>query len=1850
ESTPSCKTRSEWSSSRSGSSSTNAAAAMARAKAEAAKACLMYADEEEKINVEKAKLEAKMDKMVLDRETAAAVAEAEALEAAVDTSVHSKQDPLETAPVDVMQRLSETLPPDDTIQPHTELSVKHSVPATHFKAESYSDDAEFDHMQQKRDSAQPSQFSPAMNHLPGNTQDDNQRRRHTRFTQSSTLPFPVTSPTLQPSQQDKKDISDFVRYFARRELVNTGLLQFNDQPESFRAWQRSFQNAVSGLNLTPSEELDLLVKWLGKESAEHAKRMRSVLINQPLKGLDMIWTRLEECYGAPEVIERALFKRIEHFPIISSKDFSKIHELSDLLMELESAKADGYLPGLSYLDTARGINPIVQKLPFNLQEKWLSHGSGYKERYGVSFPPFEILVDFISQQARIRNDPGFNFFSQTDAVHKADGASGKPSKSREVLVNKVNVSSPVHFDSDKDEQKAEDAERLCPIHKIPHLLRKCCSFREKPLEERFAFLKVKRICFRCCVATTHIAKNCTYVTQSSECGSEKHISALHPGPAPKAQEVASSSQHGGEDVSTPPTEVEAHCMEVCKVEAHCIEVCKGDLSNKSCSKISLVKVYPKGQPEKALKVYVILDEQSNRSLARSEFFDAFKENGPASLYTLRTCSGVTETVGQKASDYQIESEDGKVILSLPSLLECNNFPDNRIDIPTPSAALYHSHLKPIAPFIPDLDPDAAIMILLGRDIIRVHKVRRQVNGPHDAPYAQKLDLGWVIVGNVCLNGIHKSTTVSTFFTNTKEQRPSIFDPCPNVFHVKERNSNDWRNNDEMYSMEQLVYNHRGDQFGQEVFKVTCDDNKVAPSINDLAFLHIMEQELEKDESNRWIAPLPFKAPRCRLPNNRCQAMKRLSTLRRNLERNTEMKQHFFTFMGKVFSNNHAEEAPPLMEGEECWYLPLFGVYHPKKPGNIRVVFDSGARHEDVSLNDVLLSGPDLNNTLLGVLMRFRKEAVAITADIEQMFYCFLVREDDRNFLRFLWFRNNDLSADIIEYRMLVHVFGNSPSPAVAIYCLRQSIKGGDPEVKNFVNRDFYVDDGLKSLPTVEAAVDLLKNTQEDSCWLKTTVLKAFPPQDHASDLKDLDFGCDILPTQRTTDSKPFTRRGILSTINSIFYPLGFVAPVIIQGKLILRDFNNQNDNWDSPLPKEMEEKWDMWRLSLKDLSKLQIPRCYTNKSPSTATRRELFVFSDASIKAIAAVAYLRLTDSCGINHVGFIMGKAKLSPVQTLAEFIASEIDIPLDDTTYFTDSKVVLGYIYNESRRFYVYVSNRVLRIRKSSHPNQWKYVYTEENPADIATRSVTAARLQDTKWLHGPKFLQRPNPQTLPGENTYEFRDPSSDAEVRPQISTLKTTMMSTNLGAQRFSKFSTWKSITHAIARLLHISRQFHKGCSCKGWHYCSNAPTVEELSCAEKVIIKAIQQETYVQEYKNLETGDKISKKSILKGLDPFIDADGLLSVGGRLTEAQIGLEVKKTRIIPGKHHVATLLVKHHHQKGAVRAAGYWIVGGKRRVCSVIHECVTCRRLRKEPHTQKMADLPADRVSTDPPFMNVGLDVFCPWSVAAQRTRDGHAQSKRWAVIFTCMSVRAVHIELIESLDTSSFINALRRFLAIRGPVKLIRSDRGTNFVGACKELNISSNLDYTSVKRFLVDQGCIWQFNPPHASHMGGSWEMMIGLARRILDAMFQQLGPSALTHETLSTLMAEVAAIINAQPLVPVSSDPDDPFILTPNALLTQKITIAPAPVGDWVNDLHNRQWRRVQHLAQTFWDKWKKQYLHLLQPKRKWPSNRLDLELGSIDNKVCTVEVKFFKKEGPKVFIRPITMTILLLTPEKLD
>ncbi|KAF1387159.1 hypothetical protein PFLUV_G00102450 [Perca fluviatilis] len=1059
----------------------------------------------------------------------------------------------------------------------------------------------------------------------------------------------------------------------------------------------------------------------------------------------------------------------------------------------------------------------------------------------------------------------------------------------------------------------------------------------------------------------------------------------------------------------------------------------------------------------------------------------------------------------------------------------------------------------------------------------------------------------------------------------------------------------------------------------------------------------MDEEVFRDESQSWVAPLPFRQPRQYLPNNREQAVQRFASLQRSLSRKPDTQKQFVAFMGKILENDHAEVAPPLAEDEECWYLPTFG--------------------------------PDLNNSLLGVLLRFRKEKVAVLADIQQMFHCFVVREDHRNYLRFLWYRDNDVTKDIIDFRMKVHVFGNSPSPAIAIYGLRRAIREGSQEhgedTVNFVKRHFYVDDGLCSMPTDAEAIDLLRRTQtslaESNLRLhkfasnSKEVLQAFPPEDCTGAITDVDLSGEAAHTQRSlgllweitrdtftfsvsTDMKPFTRRGVLSTVNSVFDPFGFVAPVTIQGRALLRELTVELSDWDTPLPADKLSKWEAWRDSLQDLKLLHIPRTYTAASLAKAAKTELCVFSDASTKAIGAVAYLKTIQEDEQIKIGFVMGKSKLAPQSEptiprlelcaavlaveMAELIHDELDVKLDATKFYSDSKVVLGYIYNESKRFHVYVHNRVQRIRQSTKPEQWHYVHTEENPADHASRSVPASRLPETTWFTGPNFLCKTSNEPEPVKS-FNLIKPDMDVEIRPEVRSCATQLKEKGLSSERFQRFSSFKTLVRAIALLIHIARcqkPSNWNDRCKGWHKCDLSRTPDELCQAKEVIIRAVQKEAFKKEFEALETSKPVPLNSSLYRLSPMLQND-LICLGGRLKNANLNIGEKNPVILPKDNHVSLLLVRHHHAEvkhqgrhlteGAVRAAGLWLLGGKRIINSILHKCVTCRRLRGKFQQQRMADLPPERLKTCPPFTYVGLDVFGPWVICTRRTRGGQAESKRWAIMFCCMSSRAVHIEVIDSMDTSGCINALRRFFAIRGPAKQLRSDCGTNFIGACKELGMGKDQPDKTVQTYLNQEGCSWEFNPPHASHMGGSWERLIGLARRILDSMLLEQY-TRLTHDVLCTLMAEVTAILNARPLIPVSNDPEDPFILSPSMLLTQKVGV-PSPPGDFTDkDLLTKQWRQVQSLANRFWNRWSREYLPTLLCRRKWHKSYQNLQEGDIvllkdtqvarnhwptaiitktfpgkDGRVRKVELRTTVQGSSKTFFRPVSEVILLLVKD---
>lgn len=189
------------------------------------------------------------------------------------------------------------------------------------------------------------------------------------------------------------------------------------QPENYWAWKASFQSAVQELNLLPQEELDLRSKWLGPQSAAQAKRIRAAYVNNPVVGLHMVWQWLEDCYGAPEIIEHALLRKVEDFPKISNRENQRLRELGDILAELQAAKLNGFRPGLSHLDTAHTVNPILAKLPYNLQDSWVTNASKYKKEHRVSYPPLTFFVDFINDQAKTRNNPSFTCITGTYATN-----------------------------------------------------------------------------------------------------------------------------------------------------------------------------------------------------------------------------------------------------------------------------------------------------------------------------------------------------------------------------------------------------------------------------------------------------------------------------------------------------------------------------------------------------------------------------------------------------------------------------------------------------------------------------------------------------------------------------------------------------------------------------------------------------------------------------------------------------------------------------------------------------------------------------------------------------------------------------------------------------------------------------------------------------------------------------------------------------------------------------------------------------------------------------------------------------------------------------------------------------------------------------------------------------------------------------------------------------------------------------------------------------------------------------------------------------------------------------------------
>ena len=478
-------------------------------------------------------------------------------------------------------------------------------------------------------------------------------------------------------------------------------------------------------------------------------------------------------------------------------------------------------------------------------------------------------------------------------------------------------------------------------------------------------------------------------------------------------------------------------------------------------------------------------------------------------------------------------------------------------------------------------------------------------------------------------------------------------------------------------------------------------------------------------------------------------------------------------------------------------------------------------------------------------------------------------------------------------------------------------------------------------------------------------------------------------------------------------------------------------------------------------------------------------------------------------------------------------------------------------------------------------------------------------SNWFSGPSFLWEKEISYNKEESlVLQIGDP----EVKATVFTTVKKQDEFSL-VNCISKFSDWQK---AVAVVTYLRRLIQR-----------NKPTsihrtLRETQEAEFAIFKAVQRCTFKEEITILRAkrgNHKLAKNSPLIRLDPFLDEYGILRVGGRLQQASFPFEQRHPVILPKAHHVTALIIDRYHKKAKhqgngitmneIRSNGIWVLSLSSAVSSRIHKCVNCRRQRRPLEDQKMANLPLDRIEPSPPFTYFGMDCFGPFMI-----KEGRREMKKYTVIFTCMNSHAVHIEVLDDMTTYAFLNVLRCFIAMRGPIHQLRSDRGSNFVGTRNELAAATKeMNVNKIASQLRDHDCEFLLNPPYSSHRGGVWEWQIKTIRSILDHLLKDF-TGRLDTSSFCTFLYEAMAIINSRPLKTQCLNDR----LSPTPLTMKQRVYSPPPGCLTPEDIYARKrWRRVQYVVEQFWSRWRKAYLANLNTRQKRPRSKQNLKVGDI-------------------------------------
>ncbi|KAK3873849.1 hypothetical protein Pcinc_021180 [Petrolisthes cinctipes] len=1006
--------------------------------------------------------------------------------------------------------------------------------------------------------------------------------------------------------------------------------------------------------------------------------------------------------------------------------------------------------------------------------------------------------------------------------------------------------------------------------------------------------------------------------------------------------------------------------------------------------------------------------------------------------------------------------------------------------------------------------------------------------------------------------------------------------------------------------------------------LTDDSNRVQQTFTE----HV------KFVDGRYEVTLPWKSDtaRSQLQDNVKLAKKRLSNLCHRFQKDPRLKEEYDAVFRAYEKEGICEEVPPsqLKSIHPTYYLPHRPVVRESSSSTkIRPVFDaSAAGYNGVSLNDCLDAGPSLNPDLVETLLRFRRWQVAFTADISKAFLQINVREDDRDVHRFLW----QCGDQVRTMRFLRVPFGNKSSPFLLNATIKHHLQFfSHSEVVQELKENLYVDDWLSGADSIEEGK--VKFTEACSILAKAgmTLTK------WSSNSKDMVgcFGCKtclnegsvkVLGMQWEIEKDCFsfanydvesqpepisTKRAVLSCIARLFDPIGFVSPFIMYVKILFQDIWKEGGGWDEILPDHLLYGFQRWFNSISLFKTWSVKRCYTpGISWKDLNGAELHAFGDASEKGYGACVYLRVPQSDGKFSVSFVMSRGRVSPIKSvtlprleligallcarLVTFVESTLHINVP-VCCWTDSTVTLSWIKGEPLKWKSFVRNRVSEIQELTSPSNWRHCPGRDNPADLISRGALAEHLMSSElWLNGPAWL------SLPIQHLQHEQQNSNGVE-NCEVVTPCLKVTEAHSSVFEFSRYSGFCKAVNVVAWVL----RFIRNCKSKG-DKDTGQLTYEELSKAKVKLFQSVQLEAYSQEFEALSKGKAIPQNSPICKLDPFIGDDGLLRVKGRLEEADMLYESKHPIIIPSGH-VAQLLIRFQHillKHAGVSVlvstlrSGYWIVRLRRMAKSICNKCVQCRRHHSKACSQSVAPLPASRVTPSPPFTVTGLDFAGPLFCVDKPS------SKFYILLFTCAVVRAIHLELTDSLSMSDCTLALRRFVARRGLPSVFYSDNAKTFVGVSQRL-----------KQIFGPLAPNWKFTFPRAPWWGGWWERLI---RSVKLSLRKTLGVKCLYRTELETTLHEIEAYINSRPLTYVGEEYDSALPLTPSHFLIGRPAgfkvedVNEASVQSTAKDLSLREKIRQQQLDK-FWELWSNDYIRNLPPTVKGFQQKCKLKEGSL-------------------------------------